>query len=81
MDEQTLKLDRGDFVIFFTDGITEARKEDGEFFELERFMRVVEDARCGSAQEMVDTIVRAVEEYTGDIPQADDMTLVVARRM
>jgi sigma-B regulation protein RsbU (phosphoserine phosphatase) len=81
IEEKVIEIDSGDFVIFYTDGVTEARQEDYEFFELERLIQTVGSTRCGSAQEMVDAIVRAVEEFTGDTPQADDLTLVVARRL
>ncbi len=81
IEEKSVDIKSGDFVIFYTDGVTEARQEDYEFFELDRLIQSAANARCGSAKEMVDTIVNAVEEFTGDTPQADDLTLVVARRI
>ena len=81
IEEKRLTINSGDFLVFYTDGVTEARRNDDAFFELERLVEVVGSTRCGSAQEMVDAIVQAVEEFTGDTPQADDLTLIVARRL
>lgn len=81
IEERSVDIKPGDYVIFYTDGVTEARQADYELFELERLIETVSSAQCGSAREMVKIIVGAVEEFTGDTPQADDLTLVVARRI
>ncbi len=81
IEENTVDINRGDFVIFYTDGVTEARRDDFEFFEMERLVQTVVSAQCSSAREMVNIIVGAVESFTGTTPQADDLTLVVARRI
>lgn len=81
IEEKTVDIKSGDFVIFYTDGVTEARRDDGEFFEMEQLIKTVAHAQCLSAVEMIDVIVSAVESFTGATPQADDLTLVVARRI
>lgn len=81
LEEKEIELNPGDFLIFYTDGVTEARRADCEFFELARLKQCISAARCGSAGEMVEIIVNAVGAFTGDTPQGDDLTLVVARRL
>ena len=81
IEENTVDINPGDYVIFYTDGVTEARRDDSEFFEMERLVETVSQAQCSSAAELIDIIVSAVESFTGATPQADDLTLVVARRI
>jgi sigma-B regulation protein RsbU (phosphoserine phosphatase) len=81
IEERSIDIRPGHYVVFYTDGVTEARRADNEMFELERLVQTVSKAQCSSAREMVKIIVQAVEDFTGDTPQADDLTLVVARRM
>jgi sigma-B regulation protein RsbU (phosphoserine phosphatase) len=81
IEERVIEIASGDFLIFYTDGVTEARRADREFFELERLVSTVSAARCGSAKEMIEIVVSAVESFTMGNPQTDDLTLVVARRI
>ncbi|HEX6387000.1 MAG TPA: SpoIIE family protein phosphatase, partial [Anaerolineae bacterium] len=67
------------FLIFYTDGLTEARNAAGQFFGEERLRETMVAAAPGSAGDLLDTIVSAVADFTGITPQADDFTLVVVR--
>ena len=72
------RLAAGDFLLLYTDGITEARNGDGELFGLERLDAVV--AECtGGARELVEMVLAAVDRFTGARPPTDDRTLLVAR--
>jgi sigma-B regulation protein RsbU (phosphoserine phosphatase) len=81
IEEETIDINPGDFVIFYTDGVTEARRADIDFFEVEQLVETVARSQCDSAKEMITIIVDAVESFIGATPQADDLTLVVARRI
>jgi phosphoserine phosphatase RsbU/P len=78
--ECVTQLDPGDLVLLYTDGVTDMRAASGERFGDDRLMAVVEDARRGSAQSVVDAIVGAIKAFQGDMPSADDVTLVAVRR-
>lgn len=80
IEESELTIDRGDFIVLYTDGVTEARREDSEFYDLDRLTETILTTYCGSAEEMVEAIVGSVEAFTGDTLQFDDLTLVVVRR-
>ncbi len=71
----------GDFLILYTDGITEAVNAAMEEFGIEGLQAAVASRAGGSAQEMVDAVMAAIHEFAGDSPMADDLTLVVARRL
>jgi serine phosphatase RsbU (regulator of sigma subunit) len=81
IEEKEIEIASGDFLIFYTDGVTEARRADREFYELDRLVQTITAARCGSAHEMIEIIVRSVEDFTKGTPQNDDLTLVVVRRI
>ncbi len=73
-------LEVGDQVIFYTDGITEARGgEDGnELFGIERLDAVMENCSI-SSQGLIDTVLASIADFTGDRPADDDRTMVIAR--
>jgi sigma-B regulation protein RsbU (phosphoserine phosphatase) len=70
-------LEPNDVVLLYTDGITEARRADGEFFGLERLVATL--ARLGRApvQEIRDAILEEVRAFM--LAQQDDITVVVIR--
>lgn len=70
----------GDAVVFYTDGITEAQNDRGEFFGIDCLHDVVLAHRGASAEQLLTGVVTAVEQFTGATPQADDLTLVVIKR-
>ncbi len=79
-EERTCFLEPGDFIIFFTDGITEARNLDNDFLEDEGLEAIVTKRPWASADELLTAIVHAVDEFSAGTPQADDFTIVVLRR-
>jgi sigma-B regulation protein RsbU (phosphoserine phosphatase) len=75
-----VSLAPGDLVLLYTDGVTDARAASGERFGDDRMLEVVEAARGGSAQDLLDAIVVATRAFQGDMPAADDVTIVAIRR-
>lgn len=73
------QLERGDSVLFFTDGLVEAFSPQREMFGFERLTDLF--AACGGrpAAEVVATLLAAVQEWQGDDRRHDDMTAIVLR--
>jgi sigma-B regulation protein RsbU (phosphoserine phosphatase) len=80
LQECVTQLGPGDLALLYTDGVTDAGAASGERFGDDRLVAVVEGARGGTAQEVVDAVVAAVAAFQGDMPAADDVTLVAVRR-
>lgn len=80
LQDRHVQIDEGDALIFFTDGITEARNADCQFFGDERLAGVIAEHAAGSAQQLVTAIETAVADFVADMPQSDDLTLVVIKR-
>ena len=78
-EQRSLQLGPGDFVLLYTDGITEASDPSGEPFGEERLTRIVEDHCNSSAAEIVATVQASLNDFTGDAPLSDDITMVVLK--
>ena len=80
-DPHAALLDPGDVLGLISDGIYEYENEAGEQFGRRGVMRVLDTHPDASAQELVDYIMDAAREHGGTAPQADDITIVLARRL
>jgi len=76
------RLDPGDALLLFSDGVTEAvRPNSDEEFGEERLARVLAGLREQSADSIIQCVNQGVDDFTGGAPPADDLTLVVAKRL
>lgn len=73
------RLERGDSLVAFTDGLVEARNPAGEAFGTER-LRDALRAHNSSASNLVHGIVAALGAFTGQAEPHDDVTLLAAMR-
>ena len=75
---ETFQFNPGDQAVFYTDGITEAMDAQHDLFGTERMDAILH--KCTpNAKEMINAVLAAVDEFTGNIPPNDDRTLLVAR--
>ena len=72
------RLSPGDYLLLYTDGITEARDPDNELFGVERLDDVLCQAH-GGAHELVETVLQSVATFTRGRAPTDDRTLLVAK--
>jgi sigma-B regulation protein RsbU (phosphoserine phosphatase) len=74
-------LDPGDVFGLISDGIYEYENETGAQFGRQGVVRVIEENPGASAQQLVDKIMAAARAHGGTAPQADDITIVLVRRL
>lgn len=75
---ETIRLKRGDVLVIYTDGVTEANDAGANEFGEERLKQVVKANLSATPQELLAAIQRAVQKFSyGE--QFDDLTLIVAR--
>jgi serine phosphatase RsbU (regulator of sigma subunit) len=79
--EQHAQLEPGDMLVLYSDGVTEATNVAYEQFDEERFIEVLKRHRASPAAEVVQAVTQALAEFAAGAPQADDITLVVAKRL
>ncbi|MFI5252502.1 MAG: PP2C family protein-serine/threonine phosphatase [Bacteroidota bacterium] len=77
--QEIIRLQNGDGVIFFTDGITEARPEGGEEFGYDRLLDVCLSAGKRSAIDIRDTLISTIDKHMNHQPPEDDLTLIVIK--
>jgi sigma-B regulation protein RsbU (phosphoserine phosphatase) len=75
--ERRLRMQAGDALAIYTDGITEAVNEQRELFGEQRFERMMQASRGKPPAEIVTTIRRAVTTFCGKVSQSDDITVLV----
>ncbi len=74
------RLESGDWLVIFTDGVVEAINNSGEEFDEPRLVRVI-DREAGSAPaEMLRSLLMDLDVFVGNAPQHDDMTCLILKR-
>src|SRR5580704_4069220 len=79
--EMHTHLDRGDMLVLYSDGVTEATNLNCDEFGEQRLIDALIAHRTEPATAIVEAVTRALAEFTAGAPQADDITLVVGRRV
>ena len=74
-------LGRGDLVCIYSDGITEAAAPDEEEFGMERLIGILRAERERPLSAVIEAITSAVGDFSQGLPQGDDQTLVLLRRL
>ena len=78
---ETVQLQPGDAVVMFTDGVTEAENEAEDFFSDERLEETVLQCAHEDADAINQRIYSDVKTFEGDAEQADDITLLILKRV
>jgi sigma-B regulation protein RsbU (phosphoserine phosphatase) len=76
LEEHIVDLPRGCSVLLYTDGLTEARGTDDSFFGKDRLRDEVVRLAAAPVQDLIDGVLQSVRRFTGECPQADDITVV-----
>jgi phosphoserine phosphatase RsbU/P len=70
----------GDVVVFFTDGLTDARRQHEDYGIARLVAQLEAGARAGAtAADLGERILSDVDGFLGDKARADDLTLVVVK--
>src|SRR5439155_25362328 len=75
-----LHIQVGDILVVYTDGLTEAEAHSGEMFGEERVKEIIQREAPSGAEQMLKTMLAALEKFTGSKPQTDDITIIIAER-
>jgi sigma-B regulation protein RsbU (phosphoserine phosphatase) len=78
---QQTKLDAGDSLVLFTDGVTEAENETEDQLGLDPIALLVSTMHGTHAAKILETIDRHVQTFAGHAPAADDVTMLALSRL
>jgi len=80
MEDRTIRLEPDDFLLLYTDGLTEAFSPEEDTFGEQRLLDVLKLAQIPSAREMLDGIETAISSFMGPLPVSDDLTMLAVKR-
>ncbi len=78
--EQNISLNQNDFMIIYSDGLTEAQNETGEFFGEVRLNESLMNAEVKTSQQLGEMILSHIDFFIGKTPAHDDLTLAILKK-
>jgi phosphoserine phosphatase len=81
LQSRTFELGPGDVLGLMTDGIFEYENVAGEQFTHEKVAELIREHQNEPMTRLIDILVEQVGEWGRNVPQADDMTIVLVRRL
>lgn len=79
LHKEQVELQPGDIFILYTDGITEAANPDGALWGEDQLAGIIRKNANASAEQMIQSVLKALGEHTNGAPLADDVTLVISK--
>jgi sigma-B regulation protein RsbU (phosphoserine phosphatase) len=77
--DEKIVLGHGDRIVAFTDGTVEAMNAQNQEFGDDRFYTLIRDLAPRDSNQMLNLVVKALDEHKGNAPQSDDITIVTLR--
>jgi sigma-B regulation protein RsbU (phosphoserine phosphatase) len=79
--QQAVQLNSGDFVLLYTDGVTEANNALGQEFGDQHVRRILHKNHQAGAREMLKALEQAINNFSGPAAPVDDVTMVLIKRL
>ncbi|QSH41691.1 SpoIIE family protein phosphatase [Lentisphaerota bacterium ZTH] len=76
---KSYKLEKGDTLFLYTDGITEAFNKDGAQFGVDRLKAILQRFAGANPHEVVNAVSTAVNDFVDKAPQSDDITMLTIK--
>jgi len=77
---ETIKIKNGEYLIAFSDGVTEARDVLGNFFGVDRLAKFLEKTSYNSPEQLGQKLLNQVKLFIGDAKAHDDLSVVILKR-
>ncbi|MGB8983448.1 MAG: GAF domain-containing protein [Anaerolineales bacterium] len=81
VEQRTIKIESCDNLFLYTDGLTESFNAEGEFYGEGRLVEAIRSTDCSSASDLLDAVEKSLLNFVQDMPPADDLTMLVLRRV
>ena len=75
-----LHLDKGDILVVYSDGLTDAQNQQEEMFGEERLLEIIRQEAPSGSHALEQKFLKAIEEFTQGMPQTDDITFLVVEK-
>jgi sigma-B regulation protein RsbU (phosphoserine phosphatase) len=80
-EQRTVHLNLGDFILLYTDGVTDAMDTNGRMFGMERLEDSLVGSCGASATDVMAALVEAIDAFSGATARFDDVAMMVVRRL
>jgi serine phosphatase RsbU (regulator of sigma subunit) len=81
LQEYSVRLCPRDYLLLYSDGVTDALNQQDERYDLERLKQTLSQAHREAATNVLDYLVRDVQEWRGDAPPFDDVTMLLVEAL
>ncbi|MFC1514220.1 PP2C family protein-serine/threonine phosphatase, partial [candidate division KSB1 bacterium] len=75
-----IEINKSEMMFVYSDGITEARNEKGEFFGDDRLKNMIPELKEYSAKFAGEHILKVIDRFIEEAPQNDDISLIILKR-
>jgi sigma-B regulation protein RsbU (phosphoserine phosphatase) len=79
-ESRLLHLCKGDILVVYSDGLTDAQNQQEEMFGEERLLKIIQQEAPSGSHALERRFLKAIEEFTQGMPQTDDITFVVVEK-
>lgn len=79
LEEKHVILEPGDALVAYTDGLTDALRNDGKEFGTTGLRMVLSAVQVGSAEDLKQRIIETMDQFVGTEAQFDDLTLLILK--
>jgi sigma-B regulation protein RsbU (phosphoserine phosphatase) len=79
-EEEVCTLEAGDILAIYSDGVSEANNLAEEEFGTDRLIDVMRRNSAAPPEAIVDEVFRELDEFAGEAPQFDDITIMIVKR-
>ncbi|MBE0582521.1 MAG: serine/threonine-protein phosphatase, partial [Desulfofustis sp.] len=76
---QEFVLNTGEYLMLYTDGVTEAMNPSREFYSEQRLLQELGQGKKQSPEQIVRDIEKSVRDFSGEAEQSDDITMLCLR--
>ncbi|HEX8960604.1 MAG TPA: SpoIIE family protein phosphatase [Geobacteraceae bacterium] len=78
-EEKQLQMQKGDVLLLYTDGVTEAQNDAGELFGNGRLCTILQKNHTLEPQAIIDTVLAEVSAFSGTSTLSDDVAMIVLK--
>ena len=81
LNEEVIELNKNDKFLIYSDGLTEATNEEGQFFGEQRLLTVLNNQKHRPAPDLGNYIVNVIEDYRGNTKMSDDLSIIIVEKV
>lgn len=79
--EQVIELQAGDIFFAYSDGLTEAQNEHGQFYGSEKLFKLLQDMKTSAPKQIGERIIFEIGQFIGDARANDDLSLIILKKV